>query len=62
MDHNILALKTKTCEYKVNPEWETKFQIGDSISKKLSWLFIEHYRDGELIEILNYRDLAKNLN
>lgn len=61
MNHNILALKIKNCILNVPWRWETKFQLGDSISKKEGELFVEHYRNGELIEILDYRDIAKEM-
>ena len=60
-NRNVLTLKTKNCVYQVPYKWETKFLVGDSISKKEGELFIEHYRDGELIEILDYRDIAKEM-
>src|SRR5690606_8778210 len=55
MNHNILALRTKDCIFQVEADWETKFQIGDSISKKKGELIVEHYRNGKLIEVLDYR-------
>lgn len=61
MNHNVLALKTKNCEHTVPSRWETKFLVGDSISKKMGWLFVAHYRDGELLEILDYHDIAKDM-
>jgi len=54
-NHNILTLKTKECIYEIHSAWENKFQIGDSISKKEGNLFIEHYRNGTLIEILSVK-------
>lgn|SRR5699024_2804368 len=59
--HHIMALKTKDCILDVPVRWETKFQLGDSISKKEGELFVEHYRNGELIEVLDYRDIAKDI-
>lgn len=61
MSHNVLALKTKTCEHTLPSKWETKFLVGDSISKKMGWVFVEHYREGELIEILDYNEMAKEM-
>src|SRR5690554_2320937 len=61
MDHNILALKIKSCILDVPWRWENKFLVGDSISKKEGELFLEHYQDGELIEILDYREIAKEM-
>jgi len=61
MEHNILALKTKDCVFDLAPDWETKFQLGDSISKKKGELIVEHYRNGELIEVLDYHDIAKHM-
>jgi len=61
MSHNTLTLKAKKQNFYVPYRWETKFLVGDSISKKEGELFVEHYRDGELIEILDYRDIAKDM-
>jgi hypothetical protein len=38
-------------------EWEYKFKVGDSISKKKGDLILEHYRNGKLIEILDYNNI-----
>ena len=59
MNHNVQALKTEKCIFQVDAVWEDSFLVGDSISKKEGELFVEHYRNGELIEILDYRDIAK---
>lgn len=61
MNHNILTLKTQSCIFQVDADWETKFQLGDSISKKKGELIVEHYRNGELIEVLDYHDIAKHM-
>ncbi|WP_430612267.1 hypothetical protein [Flavobacterium sp. JP2137] len=61
MNHNILALKTKSCVFDVASNWETKFEVGDSISKRKGELILKHYREGKLIEILDYNDIAKNM-
>ncbi len=60
-EHNTLALKTEDCVFYVPSDWETKFQLGDSISKKKGELVVEHYRNGELIEVLDYYDIAKHM-
>ncbi|WP_430612241.1 hypothetical protein [Flavobacterium sp. JP2137] len=60
MNHNILTLSTINGFFQVEGSWETKFEVGDSISKRKGELTLEHYRDGKLIEILDYNDLAKN--
>ena len=60
MNHNIMVLKTKNCEFQVEAEWENKFKINDSISKRKGSLKIEHYRDGQLLEILDYNNLEKS--
>lgn len=62
MNHNILTLKTNNCIYEVESDWENKFKIGDSISKKHGILKVEHYRNGKLLEILDYNDVVKNMN
>jgi len=59
MNHNIMALKTKNCEFLVEAEWENKFKINDSISKRKGSLKVEHYRNGRLLEILDYNNLVK---
>lgn len=61
MNHNIQTLKTDYCIFGLPPKWENRFIVGDSISKKEGELFVEHYRDGELIEILDYREIAKEM-
>lgn len=61
MEHNILALKTENCIFDVAPDWETRFMVGDSISKKKGELIVKHYRNGKLIEVLDYRDIAKTM-
>ena len=61
MNHNILTLRTENCIFQVEAEWESKFQIGDSISKKKGELIVRHYRNGQFIEVLDYRDVAKNI-
>ena len=60
MNHNVQTLKTKYCIFQIDAVWENRFFIGDSISKKEGELFLEHYRDGKLLEILDYRDIAKD--
>lgn len=61
MSHNTLTLEAGTKNFFVPSKWEDKFLIGDSISKKRGEPFLEHYRGGELIEVLDYRDLAKEM-
>lgn len=60
MNNNIQTLKTNNCIFQLPAKWEIKFKVKDSISKKEGYLFVEHYRDGKLIEILDYRDIAKH--
>lgn len=60
MNHNVQTLKTRYCIFQLDAVWEDRFLIGDSISKKKGELFLEHYRDGKLLEILDYHDIAKN--
>lgn len=59
MNHNIMVLKTKNCEFQVEAEWEKKFKINDSISKRRGSLKVEHYRERQLLEILDYNNLEK---
>lgn len=54
MNHNILVLQSENCVFQVEPFWEHKFKVGDSISKKKGELQVEHYRDGKLLELLDY--------
>src|SRR5690625_4628490 len=61
MNHNIQTLKTENCSFQLAAKWEDKFQINDSISKKEGELFVEHYRDGKLLEILDYHDITKDM-
>lgn len=62
MNHNVQTLKTRNCIFQVDAVWENRFSIGDSISKKEGELFVEHYRDGKLLEVLDYHDIAKDRN
>lgn len=61
MNHNTLTLKVRGKNFYVPSNWENKFKIGDSISKKQGHLTIEHYRNNNLLEILNYKDIVKNM-
>lgn len=58
-NHNILTFKGTSGLFEVEGEWENKFRVGDSISKSEGSLLVEHYRDGKLLEVLNYADLRK---
>lgn len=60
-NHNILTLRTKNCSFEVDYPWENKFQLGDSISKKVTESTIKIFRKNKLIEILDYRDIAKTI-
>src|SRR5699024_551030 len=55
MNHNIITVKTNSYVYEIQSSWENKFLVGDSIIKREGELFIEHYRDNELIEILDIK-------
>lgn len=59
MNHNIMILKTNECEFQVEAEWENYFKVGDSISKHKGQLILEHYRNGKLIETLDYNKLNR---
>ncbi len=61
MNNNQLTLVTENCAFIVESKWTRKFLINDSISKKKGELFVEHYRGGKLIEVLNYHDIAKDM-
>lgn len=61
LEHNILALKTDNCVFDVPYLWENKFKVGDSISKMEGEFLVKHYREGKLIEILDYREVARNM-
>ncbi|GEM53702.1 hypothetical protein F0358_12860 [Empedobacter brevis] len=58
-DHNVLIIKGKRNDekYKIYSNWEHKFLIGDSVSKDSGSLKLEHYRDGKLLEVLDYNDI-----
>jgi hypothetical protein len=58
-NHNTLFLKFKDTAIAISPIWDNKFHIGDSISKKKGFLKIEHYRNNNLLEILDYNDIKK---
>lgn len=59
MNHNIMILKTNKCEFQVEAEWENYFKVGDSISKHKGQLILDHYRNGKLIETLDYNNLNR---
>ena len=59
MNHNTLTLNVSGDNFYVPPEWENKFKINDSISKKKGSLKVEHYRKGNLLEILDYNNLVR---
>lgn len=59
MNHNTLTLNVSGDDFYVPPEWENKFKINDSISKKKGSLKVEHYRKGNLLEILDYNNLLR---
>lgn len=61
MNHNVLTLRIMNCIYQVPYKWENKFKIGDSISKKEGEIIVKHFRNGKLLEILDYRDIAKDM-
>jgi len=61
MNNNQLTLVMRNCEFIVYSKWTKRFLIGDSISKKEGELFVEHYRDGKLLEILDYHDIARRM-
>lgn len=39
-------------------KWKNKAQVGDSISKHSGNLYLKIYRNGEMIDSLNYNDLS----
>lgn len=56
-NHNVLTLEGDHEIYTVYPNWEYKFKVGDSISKDSGSLKLKHYRDDNLLEILDYNDI-----
>lgn len=57
-NHNILVLRiSKKKIFSLPPEWENKFEVGDSVVKEYGVLTVRHYRDGKLMENLNYSDV-----
>ncbi|MBW3519805.1 hypothetical protein [Flavobacterium sp. NKUCC04_CG] len=60
-DRQVLVLNTSDGLFEVPFEWEDKFKLDDSISKKKGELTLEHYRSGTLIEMLDYNEIAKNI-
>lgn len=57
MNHNTMVLKSNEQEFYVPGEWENYFKVGDSISKHKGQLILENYRNGKLIENLDYNKL-----
>ncbi len=60
-DRQVLVLKTSDGLFEVPFEWEDKFKLDDSISKKKGTLLVYHYRSGTLIEMLDYNEIAKSI-
>lgn len=61
MSHNTSTLKVSDHNFYVPPKWENKFKVDDSIYKKRGSLKVEHYREGKLLEILDYNNVVKNM-
>lgn len=59
-NHNVMTVTAKGQLFEIERIWESKFIIGDSVSKYKDSLTIELYRDGKLMEILDYNDLLKD--
>jgi hypothetical protein len=58
-NHNVKTLKSDHGVFEIERVWENKFKVGDSVSKHKGCLLVEHYRNGKLLEVLNYEDLRK---
>jgi|GEM_PF-751743 len=58
-NHNVMTIVNKDQQLGVERSWESKFQLGDSVSKNAGSLLVELYRDGKLIEVLDYNDIAR---
>ncbi|WP_312553050.1 hypothetical protein [Empedobacter brevis] len=56
-NHNQYTVATKNELIVLPQNWEHKFLIGDSLSKDSGSLKLEHYRDGKLLEVLDYNDI-----
>ncbi len=58
-NHNIKTLVVGEKWIGLHSSWENKFRVGDSVSKYQGSLQIQHFRNGELIETLDYNDVIK---
>ncbi|PRD46157.1 hypothetical protein [Sphingobacterium haloxyli] len=58
-NHNVMTIVNKDQQLGIERSWESKFQLGDSVSKNEGSQLVELYRHGQLIEVLDYNDIAR---
>lgn len=56
-NRNVETLYSKYNKIVLPRKWKKKVQIGDSISKQDGKLYLKIYREGLMIDSLNYNDL-----
>lgn len=56
-DHNALTIYSNDDNIILPSLWDSKVEINDSISKQKGELFLKIYRNGELLDSLNYNDI-----
>lgn len=59
-NHNVMTIMAKEQNLGIEGLWESKFRLGDSVSKDKGSLLVELYRNGDLIEILDYKDICRD--
>lgn len=58
-NHDTQFLKFKDTIMGVPAKWEDKFQVHDSIYKKKGSLKLSQFRNGNLIEVFEYKEVRK---
>ena len=56
-NHNALTMYSKENNIVLPHQWDFKVKINDSISKQKGELFLKIYRNGKLLDSLNYNDI-----
>ena len=56
-NHNALTMYSKENSIVLPHQWDSKVKINDSIFKQNGELFLKIYRNGKLLDSLNYNDI-----
>lgn|SRR5690606_27497827 len=57
-NHYSRTMYSKDSKIVLPKIWDNMIQVGDSISKHSGNLYLKIYRNGEMIDSLNYNDLS----